>query len=125
MDSIRAVSSVLLSFVKPVVDLGITFIEEIREDANGDMKAYHKSSSYDDDELKAIEPQSDVEEDNEYYLETLVPPNAERERYTALLKQDPVRNIPIRDFIRNIMGAIFPIIGNLLDSNDLEELQRL
>lgn len=125
MDSIRAVSSVLLSFVKPVVDLGITFIEEIREDASGDMKAYHKSSSYDDDELKAIEPQSDVEEDNEYYLETLVPPNAERERYTALLKQDPVRNIPIRDFIRNIMGAIFPIIGNLLDSNDLEELQRL
>lgn len=120
------ISSILQLFVKRIVNLCILFAEEIKEEPNGDLKAYHKQTSYDDEELKPYEPEDEDKEDNEYALEMMIPINFERERYTILVKTcDVVRNVKFNDVLRNIIGDVYDVIGGNLDGVILEELQFL
>lgn len=130
MDKTAGAASVLLYYSKRVVDLCIAFTEEIKEQPNGDLKVYHKLTSYDDQELKPYEPDQEDEDeqepDNEYALELVVPVNAERERYTAILQNgDVIRCVYFRGALRDVIGAVYGIIGHLLNGVQLEELQRL
>jgi hypothetical protein len=120
------IASVLYTLIRSVVDLSIEFAEGIKEDSNGDLKVYHKQTSYDDQELKPYEPELDEPEDNEYALEMTSPVTTERERYTILLKtSDVVHNVVFKDVVKGIVGGVYGIVGNLLDNILVEELQRL
>ncbi|GAV30161.1 hypothetical protein PMKS-003669 [Pichia membranifaciens] len=124
------VSAVLVLYFKRIVDLSLRFVEEIRELPSGDLKAYHKQTSYDETDLQPYEPEhaEDAEEYNqeEYALEIAVPPTAERLRYTQLLQNfDPVRRVFFRDALRGTVERVYGHIGGSLPPELVEELKHV
>lgn len=131
IDKDAGISTVLVLYFKKIVDLSLIFIEEIRESSSGDLKAYHKQTAYDDTELQPYEPEYDDEEgaaaaDNEYALEVLVPPNAERLRYTALLQNcDSVRRVLFKEALRGVVSGVYDKLGGVLPPDVVEELKHV
>lgn len=123
------ISALLVLYFKKIVDLCLGFVEEIRELPSGDLKAYHKQTSYDDAELQPYEPdQEDAEEQNqeEYALEISIPPTAERLRYTELLQNfDPVRRVFFRDALRGTVERVYGHIGGSLPPELIDELRHV
>lgn len=130
LDKETGISAVLVLFFKRIVDLSLSFVEEIRELPSGDLKAYHKQTSYDDTDLQPYEPgydeNAEEQDQEEYALENDVPPTAERLRYTQLLQNfDPVRRVFFRDALRGTVERVYGHIGGSLPPELVEELKHV
>lgn len=130
LDKQTGISAVLVLFFKRIVDLSLSFVEEIRELPSGDLKAYHKQTSYDDTDLQPYEPgydeNAEEQDQEEYALENDVPPTAERLRYTQLLQNfDPVRRVFFRDALRGTVERVYGHIGGSLPPELVEELKHV
>ncbi|KAG0684450.1 hypothetical protein C6P42_002822 [Pichia californica] len=122
------ISTVLVLYFKKIVDLSLSFVEEIRESPSGDLKSYHKQTAYDDHDLLPYEPEHEDEEEQEqeqeYALEIKIPPTEERLRYTQLLRSfDPVRKVFFKDALRGIVASVYDKIGRVLPAEVIEELE--
>ncbi|KAH3662326.1 hypothetical protein OGAPHI_005577 [Ogataea philodendri] len=121
-----AVSLVLSTNFSNILFLATHLLEEVNENEQGDCEAYHKPSSYEDDDLTLIE--QDQDETNEYALEYKLPPSAEKLRYNELIfKLDPVHRINTKGLIKYKMDSLSGIKGyqGLLASVDGETLEQL
>ena len=130
LDKETGISAVLVLFFKRIVDLSLSFVEEIRELPSGDLKAYHKQTSYDDTDLQPYEPgydeNAEEQDQEEYVSENDVPPTAERLRYTQLLQNfDPVRRVFFRDALRGTVERVYGHIGGSLPPELVEELKHV
>lgn len=128
LDKQAAVASVLHQWVCPVIEMCIVFVEEIRENENGDLPVYHKHTAYDDDELREVgEDIDDEDKDNEYVQEVAVPVTAERERYTVLVTQNAVHRVVFREALRDVALGVLnsSTMQQRLGSAIVEELQRM
>ncbi|KAG7833947.1 hypothetical protein KL943_003243 [Ogataea angusta] len=100
-------------------------LEEVNENADGDCAAYHKPSSYDDDDLTLIDNEPD---ENEYAQEFKLPPSAEQLRFNELVfKLDPVHRVGTKQLLKYQMDQLARIDGyqQLIASVDRETLEQL
>ncbi|TID30062.1 hypothetical protein CANINC_001348 [Pichia inconspicua] len=127
-DKQSAIASVLHHWVTAVIELSIVFVEEIRENDDGDLPVYHKHTAYDDEELREIgEEVEDEDKDNEYVQEVAVPVSVERERFTVLVSGDPVHRVVFRRALRDVASGVFnsATLQQRLGPAVVEELQRV
>lgn len=130
MNDSDGVSVVLGDKFSSLLNFTVHFLEEVKEQPNGDCATYHRQTAYDDETLKLIQNDEEFIEENgedpnnEYTLEFRLPDNGERIRFTQLsLNFDPVHTISTSGKIKLMLEDVFDGLGNLVPSNIVEELQ--